>query len=159
MTYTARPSFGIATAPQQVSYRDVLRVWREADTILQIGHAWLFDHLMPIGGDPNGRPAGRGDRSGGAADVRRHICPYRRGLHGMSGDTSYRPDYEARRQSGREIRQTHDNRRSAEGRAQREKLPGCPMPMRLRKRADIRSPLAYVRRHAIVRLLARASQI
>ncbi len=47
-------SFGIATAPQQVSYHDVLRVWREADTIPQIEHAWLFDHLLPIGGDPNG---------------------------------------------------------------------------------------------------------
>jgi alkanesulfonate monooxygenase SsuD/methylene tetrahydromethanopterin reductase-like flavin-dependent oxidoreductase (luciferase family) len=47
-------SFGIMTAPQQVSYHDVLRVWREADTIPQIQHAWLFDHLMPIGGDPNG---------------------------------------------------------------------------------------------------------
>jgi hypothetical protein len=42
------------TAPSQVSYCDVLRVWREADTIPQIEHAWLFDHLMPIGGDPNG---------------------------------------------------------------------------------------------------------
>jgi alkanesulfonate monooxygenase SsuD/methylene tetrahydromethanopterin reductase-like flavin-dependent oxidoreductase (luciferase family) len=42
------------TAPQQVGYHDVLRVWREADTIAQIEHAWLFDHLMPIGGDPNG---------------------------------------------------------------------------------------------------------
>jgi alkanesulfonate monooxygenase SsuD/methylene tetrahydromethanopterin reductase-like flavin-dependent oxidoreductase (luciferase family) len=48
------PSFGLATAPQQVSYHDVLRVWREADTIPQIEHAWLFDHLMPIGGDPDG---------------------------------------------------------------------------------------------------------
>jgi alkanesulfonate monooxygenase SsuD/methylene tetrahydromethanopterin reductase-like flavin-dependent oxidoreductase (luciferase family) len=48
------PSFGIATAPQQVSYHDVLRVWREADTIPAIEHAWLFDHLMPIGGDPDG---------------------------------------------------------------------------------------------------------
>src|ERR1700689_2684796 len=47
-------SFGIATAPQQVSYRDILRVWREADTIPEIEHAWLFDHLMPIGGDPGG---------------------------------------------------------------------------------------------------------
>jgi alkanesulfonate monooxygenase SsuD/methylene tetrahydromethanopterin reductase-like flavin-dependent oxidoreductase (luciferase family) len=47
-------TFGIMTAPQQVSYRDVLRVWREADTIPQIEHAWLFDHLLPIGGDPNG---------------------------------------------------------------------------------------------------------
>jgi alkanesulfonate monooxygenase SsuD/methylene tetrahydromethanopterin reductase-like flavin-dependent oxidoreductase (luciferase family) len=42
------------TAPMQVDYHDVLRVWREADTIPQIQHAWLFDHLMPIGGDPNG---------------------------------------------------------------------------------------------------------
>jgi alkanesulfonate monooxygenase SsuD/methylene tetrahydromethanopterin reductase-like flavin-dependent oxidoreductase (luciferase family) len=50
----SEPSFGIATAPQQVSYDDVLRVWREADTIPQIEHAWLFDHLMPIGGDPDG---------------------------------------------------------------------------------------------------------
>ncbi len=48
------PSFGIMTAPMQVGYEDVLRVWREADTVPQIEHAWLFDHLMPIGGDPNG---------------------------------------------------------------------------------------------------------
>jgi alkanesulfonate monooxygenase SsuD/methylene tetrahydromethanopterin reductase-like flavin-dependent oxidoreductase (luciferase family) len=49
-----RPSFGIMTAPSQVAYDDVLRVWREADSIPQIEHAWLFDHLMPIFGDPNG---------------------------------------------------------------------------------------------------------
>jgi alkanesulfonate monooxygenase SsuD/methylene tetrahydromethanopterin reductase-like flavin-dependent oxidoreductase (luciferase family) len=42
------------TAPSQVTYRDVLRVWQEVDTIPQIEHAWLFDHLMPITGDPNG---------------------------------------------------------------------------------------------------------
>src|SRR4051794_15026617 len=42
------------TAPMQVDYQDVLRVWREADTIPQLEHAWLFDHLMPIGGDPDG---------------------------------------------------------------------------------------------------------
>ncbi|GAA3223982.1 LLM class flavin-dependent oxidoreductase [Pseudonocardia petroleophila] len=47
-------SFGIMTAPMQVDYHDVLRVWREADTIPEIEHAWLFDHLMPIGGDPDG---------------------------------------------------------------------------------------------------------
>lgn len=47
-------SFGILTAPQQVPYDEVLRVWREADAIPQIEHAWLFDHLMPIGGDPDG---------------------------------------------------------------------------------------------------------
>ncbi|WP_326549512.1 LLM class flavin-dependent oxidoreductase [Micromonospora sp. NBC_01813] len=42
------------TAPSQVDYRDVLRVWREADSIPVIEHAWLYDHLMPIFGDPNG---------------------------------------------------------------------------------------------------------
>ncbi|MGW2857392.1 LLM class flavin-dependent oxidoreductase, partial [Streptomyces sp. NPDC001215] len=51
---TSRPRFGIMTAPSQVDYHDVLRVWREADTIPEIEHAWLFDHLMPIGGDPGG---------------------------------------------------------------------------------------------------------
>jgi alkanesulfonate monooxygenase SsuD/methylene tetrahydromethanopterin reductase-like flavin-dependent oxidoreductase (luciferase family) len=50
----ASVSFGVMTAPQQVGYHDVLRVWREADATPSIEHAWLFDHLMPIGGDPNG---------------------------------------------------------------------------------------------------------
>ncbi|QNE22363.1 LLM class flavin-dependent oxidoreductase [Kribbella qitaiheensis] len=48
------PRFGIMTAPMQVDYHDVLRVWREADAIEEIEHAWLFDHLLPIGGDLNG---------------------------------------------------------------------------------------------------------
>jgi alkanesulfonate monooxygenase SsuD/methylene tetrahydromethanopterin reductase-like flavin-dependent oxidoreductase (luciferase family) len=42
------------TAPSQVEYDDVLRVWREADIVPEIEHAWLFDHLMPIFGDPDG---------------------------------------------------------------------------------------------------------
>jgi alkanesulfonate monooxygenase SsuD/methylene tetrahydromethanopterin reductase-like flavin-dependent oxidoreductase (luciferase family) len=46
--------FGIMTAPMQVSYVDLLRVWREADEIPEIEHAWLFDHLMPIVGDVTG---------------------------------------------------------------------------------------------------------
>ncbi|MBB4904395.1 LLM class flavin-dependent oxidoreductase [Actinophytocola algeriensis] len=46
--------FGIMTAPMQVTYDDVVRVWREADEVAEIEHAWLFDHLMPIGGDPAG---------------------------------------------------------------------------------------------------------
>lgn len=54
MPHEPQPQFGIMTAPSQVHYHDILRVWREADTIPQIEHAWLFDHLMPIGGDPNG---------------------------------------------------------------------------------------------------------
>ncbi len=51
---TSPVSFGIMTAPSQVEYRDVLRVWQEADAIEAIEHAWLFDHLLPISGDPNG---------------------------------------------------------------------------------------------------------
>jgi len=54
MTNDARAHFGIMTPPMQVDYRDLAQVWREADTIPQIEHAWLFDHLMPIAGDPNG---------------------------------------------------------------------------------------------------------
>jgi alkanesulfonate monooxygenase SsuD/methylene tetrahydromethanopterin reductase-like flavin-dependent oxidoreductase (luciferase family) len=46
-------SFGIMTPQQHVDYADVLRVWREADAIAEIEHAWLFDHLLPIG-DPLG---------------------------------------------------------------------------------------------------------
>ncbi|MDQ2812542.1 MAG: LLM class flavin-dependent oxidoreductase [Actinomycetota bacterium] len=54
MPSTPRPRFGIATAPMQVGYDDILPVWRQADEIPQIEHAWLFDHLKPIGGDPDG---------------------------------------------------------------------------------------------------------
>jgi alkanesulfonate monooxygenase SsuD/methylene tetrahydromethanopterin reductase-like flavin-dependent oxidoreductase (luciferase family) len=46
--------FGIMTAPMHVGYPDVQRVWQDADAIAEIEHAWLFDHLMPIGGDPDG---------------------------------------------------------------------------------------------------------
>jgi alkanesulfonate monooxygenase SsuD/methylene tetrahydromethanopterin reductase-like flavin-dependent oxidoreductase (luciferase family) len=53
-THTNGLHFGIMTAPQQVSYNDILRVWREADTIPEISDAWLFDHLVPIASDPNG---------------------------------------------------------------------------------------------------------
>jgi alkanesulfonate monooxygenase SsuD/methylene tetrahydromethanopterin reductase-like flavin-dependent oxidoreductase (luciferase family) len=42
-------TFGIATAPQRVSLPDLERVWQEADAIPEIDHAWLFDHLLPIG--------------------------------------------------------------------------------------------------------------
>nr|WP_167219013.1 LLM class flavin-dependent oxidoreductase [Kribbella shirazensis] len=42
------------TPPMQVEYADVLRLWQEADDVPEIEHAWVFDHLMPIGGDPHG---------------------------------------------------------------------------------------------------------
>jgi alkanesulfonate monooxygenase SsuD/methylene tetrahydromethanopterin reductase-like flavin-dependent oxidoreductase (luciferase family) len=54
MAFSPAPSFGIATAPSQVDYWDIHRVWREADTIPEIEHAWLYDHLMPIFGDLDG---------------------------------------------------------------------------------------------------------
>ncbi|WP_344868698.1 LLM class flavin-dependent oxidoreductase [Amycolatopsis ultiminotia] len=47
-------TFGIMTAPSQVSYAEIQRVWHEADAIPEIEHAWLFDHLMPIFGEPDG---------------------------------------------------------------------------------------------------------
>jgi alkanesulfonate monooxygenase SsuD/methylene tetrahydromethanopterin reductase-like flavin-dependent oxidoreductase (luciferase family) len=54
MSDVNRPQFGIMTAPQQVAYPGLVRVWREADANEAIEHAWLFDHLMPIAGDPTG---------------------------------------------------------------------------------------------------------
>ena len=54
MLRTTRPSFGILTVPSHVAYQDLLRVWREADALPQIEHAWLFDHLLPISGDFDG---------------------------------------------------------------------------------------------------------
>jgi hypothetical protein len=50
-------------------------------------------------------------------------------LRRNAGGASYRPNYEARRQSRRKIWETHHHPGSAEGRAQRAKLPGCPMPV------------------------------
>ncbi len=47
-------SFGVKTSPQWTTYDDMLRIWREADAIPEIEHAWLFDHFMPITGDPTG---------------------------------------------------------------------------------------------------------
>ena len=54
MPYASRPSFGIMTAPSQVEYHDLRRVWLDADAIPEIEHAWLFDHLLPIFGEPDG---------------------------------------------------------------------------------------------------------
>ena len=48
MTLTRPLRFGIKTAPQHTTYADMLRVWREADAIELIEHAWVFDHFYPI---------------------------------------------------------------------------------------------------------------
>lgn len=47
-------SFGIKTAQQNTAYKDILRVWEEADSIPSIEHAWAFDHFIPLGPDPTG---------------------------------------------------------------------------------------------------------
>jgi alkanesulfonate monooxygenase SsuD/methylene tetrahydromethanopterin reductase-like flavin-dependent oxidoreductase (luciferase family) len=41
-----RLTFGIKTT--QASYEDVLAVWREADEIPEIEHAWLWDHMISL---------------------------------------------------------------------------------------------------------------
>ncbi len=46
--------FGIKTAPQHTTYDEILRVWREADAVPAIEHAWLFDHYAPIHSDVDG---------------------------------------------------------------------------------------------------------
>ncbi|MGV9297924.1 LLM class flavin-dependent oxidoreductase [Amycolatopsis sp. NPDC003676] len=51
---TTKPRFGIMTAPMQTSYASLQQVWLDADAIPSIEHAWLFDHLLPIAGEPDG---------------------------------------------------------------------------------------------------------
>jgi alkanesulfonate monooxygenase SsuD/methylene tetrahydromethanopterin reductase-like flavin-dependent oxidoreductase (luciferase family) len=51
---THRPSFGIKTSQAHIGYQDILRIWQEADTIPLIEHAWLWDHFIPLFGDPGG---------------------------------------------------------------------------------------------------------
>src|SRR3954454_2933675 len=48
-----RLSFGIKTTPENVSYDELVRLWRDADAIPEIEHAWLFDHLLPLWSDPS----------------------------------------------------------------------------------------------------------
>ncbi|MTE14242.1 LLM class flavin-dependent oxidoreductase [Nocardia sp. CT2-14] len=38
----------------RVTYDDILRVWEEADGLPEIADAWLWDHLLPLTGPPNG---------------------------------------------------------------------------------------------------------
>lgn len=48
-----RPRFGVQTLPQEVSYRDIQQVWREADT-LGFDSVFLYDHFLPVYTDPTG---------------------------------------------------------------------------------------------------------
>ncbi|MEY9872583.1 alkanesulfonate monooxygenase SsuD/methylene tetrahydromethanopterin reductase-like flavin-dependent oxidoreductase (luciferase family) [Streptacidiphilus sp. MAP12-33] len=47
-------SFGVKTTPMRVGYDEILRVWQEADETPEIQDAWLWDHLMPVAGPPDG---------------------------------------------------------------------------------------------------------
>jgi F420-dependent oxidoreductase-like protein len=45
--------WGLQSSPQHVSYPELLQLWQHADA-LGYDSAWLFDHFMPINGDPTG---------------------------------------------------------------------------------------------------------
>jgi alkanesulfonate monooxygenase SsuD/methylene tetrahydromethanopterin reductase-like flavin-dependent oxidoreductase (luciferase family) len=49
-----RVSFGIKTSQANTTYSEILRIWREADTVDAFEHAWLWDHLVPLRGDVAG---------------------------------------------------------------------------------------------------------
>jgi F420-dependent oxidoreductase-like protein len=49
-----RLRFGIKTAQHYTNYTDILAVWQAADAVEVFEHAWLFDHFVPIFGDPDG---------------------------------------------------------------------------------------------------------
>ena len=47
-------SFGIKTTPMHTTYDRILRTWQQADEVPEIEHAWLWDHMLPLSGPPNG---------------------------------------------------------------------------------------------------------
>jgi alkanesulfonate monooxygenase SsuD/methylene tetrahydromethanopterin reductase-like flavin-dependent oxidoreductase (luciferase family) len=51
---TAPLSFGVKTSQQGTGYAEILRVWREADQLPVLEHAWLWDHLVPLRGEITG---------------------------------------------------------------------------------------------------------
>ncbi len=51
MNGRSRLSFGIKTSQVNTTYRDLLRLWREADEVPAFEHAWLWDHFVPLRGD------------------------------------------------------------------------------------------------------------
>jgi alkanesulfonate monooxygenase SsuD/methylene tetrahydromethanopterin reductase-like flavin-dependent oxidoreductase (luciferase family) len=48
-----RIRFGVYSGPQHATFEDCLELWRRCE---ELGYDWLsvFDHFMPIVGDPNG---------------------------------------------------------------------------------------------------------
>jgi alkanesulfonate monooxygenase SsuD/methylene tetrahydromethanopterin reductase-like flavin-dependent oxidoreductase (luciferase family) len=50
----SRVSFGIKTSQSNIGYAEILKIWREADAVPVIEHAWLWDHLVPLRGEVTG---------------------------------------------------------------------------------------------------------
>jgi alkanesulfonate monooxygenase SsuD/methylene tetrahydromethanopterin reductase-like flavin-dependent oxidoreductase (luciferase family) len=48
---TGRLSFGIKTSQMGLRYPEAQRIWREADLLPAVEHAWLWDHMVPLRGD------------------------------------------------------------------------------------------------------------
>jgi len=46
--------WGFKTSPQHTTWDAIRAVWLEGDRTPAFEHAWLFDHLNPIEGDPDG---------------------------------------------------------------------------------------------------------
>ena len=44
-------SFGVKTTQMGLTYQEICAIWREADEIPAIEHAWLWDHMVPLRGD------------------------------------------------------------------------------------------------------------
>jgi alkanesulfonate monooxygenase SsuD/methylene tetrahydromethanopterin reductase-like flavin-dependent oxidoreductase (luciferase family) len=53
-TQDRRLSFGIKTSQAGIGYEQILRIWREADQIPVLEHAWLWDHMVPLRGEITG---------------------------------------------------------------------------------------------------------
>jgi alkanesulfonate monooxygenase SsuD/methylene tetrahydromethanopterin reductase-like flavin-dependent oxidoreductase (luciferase family) len=53
-TQDRRLSFGIKTSQAGIGYEQILRIWREADQIPVLEHAWLWDHMVPLRGEVTG---------------------------------------------------------------------------------------------------------
>ena len=47
-------SFGVKTSQSSLGYDEILRVWKEADEVGVVEHAWLWDHMVPLRGDLKG---------------------------------------------------------------------------------------------------------
>jgi alkanesulfonate monooxygenase SsuD/methylene tetrahydromethanopterin reductase-like flavin-dependent oxidoreductase (luciferase family) len=86
-TTTIRDQDGAA----DTTYEEIVTVWKEADGIPVIEHAWLFDHFSPINGNLDG-PCLEGWQTLAALAVRNEPRTPRFDGHGQHLSPSRRPD-------------------------------------------------------------------